>query len=68
MQTDLGLAYVFITHDLAVVRQVTDRVYVLKDGAIVEHAATEKVLDDPQHPYTRRLIGSIPHVESMTRR
>ncbi|MGW6306029.1 dipeptide ABC transporter ATP-binding protein [Streptomyces niveus] len=68
LQTDLGLAYVFITHDLAVVRQVTDRVYVLKDGAIVEHAATEKVLDDPQHPYTRRLIGSIPHVESMTRR
>ncbi|MFD3486705.1 dipeptide ABC transporter ATP-binding protein [Streptomyces sp. NPDC058665] len=68
LQADLGLAYVFITHDLAVVRQVTDRVYVLKDGAIVEHAATEKLLDDPQHPYTQRLIASIPHVESMTRR
>lgn len=67
LQADLGLAYVFITHDLAVVRQVTDRVYVLKDGAIVEHAATETVLDDPQHPYTQRLIASIPHVESMTR-
>lgn len=68
LQTDLGLAYVFITHDLAVVRQVTDRIYVLKDGAIVEHAATEAVLDSPQHDYTKRLIGSIPHVESMVSR
>ncbi|GAA0966101.1 ABC transporter ATP-binding protein [Acrocarpospora macrocephala] len=65
LQTDLGLAYVFITHDLAVVRQITDRIYVLKDGEVVEHERTETVLDDPQHPYTQRLIGSIPHVESM---
>ncbi|GAA4727505.1 ABC transporter ATP-binding protein [Nocardioides endophyticus] len=68
LQSDLGLAYVFITHDLAVVRQVTDRIYVLKDGAIVEQSTTEKVLDDPQHDYTKRLIGSIPHVELMTPR
>jgi len=57
LQDDLGLTYVFITHDLAVVRQVTNRVYVLNHGEIVEH-----VLDDPQHAYTRKLIDSIPRV------
>jgi len=62
LQDDLGLTYVFITHDLAVVRQVTNRVYVLNHGEIVEHGATERVLDDPQHAYTRKLIESIPRV------
>jgi len=62
LQDDLGLTYVFITHDLAVVRQVTNRVYVLNHGEIVEHGTTDHVLDDPQHEYTRRLIDSIPRV------
>ncbi|HUG86576.1 MAG TPA: ABC transporter ATP-binding protein [Euzebya sp.] len=56
----LAIGYVFISHDLAVVRQMAERVCVLKDGVVVEQGPTEQVLGDPQHPYTRRLIDSIP--------
>jgi peptide/nickel transport system ATP-binding protein len=60
LREDFGLSYLFITHDLAVVRQVVDRVYVLYLGEIVEQGATEQVMNQPEHPYTRRLIDSIP--------
>ncbi|HTJ67621.1 MAG TPA: ABC transporter ATP-binding protein [Actinospica sp.] len=53
-------ALLFITHDLSVVRQMADRVIVLRHGAIVEHGETAALLDTPQHPYTARLIESIP--------
>jgi len=63
LRDKLGLAYVFITHDLAVARQVTDRLYVLRSGEIVETGTTDQVLSHPNHPYTRDLLASVPDPE-----
>jgi peptide/nickel transport system ATP-binding protein len=60
LQEELGLSYLFITHDLAVVRQIADRIYVLYLGEIVEEGPTEEVMRNPQHPYTKRLLDSAP--------
>jgi peptide/nickel transport system ATP-binding protein len=60
LREEFGLSYLFVTHDLAVVRQVADRVYVLHRGLVVEEGPTEQVLDRPSHEYTRHLIASIP--------
>jgi peptide/nickel transport system ATP-binding protein len=60
LQDELGLAYVFISHDLAVVRFMADEVMVMKDGEVVEQAGVEQILDAPQQEYTRRLLGAIP--------
>jgi peptide/nickel transport system ATP-binding protein len=60
LQQELGLSYLFITHDLAVVRQVAERIYVLYLGEIVEQGPAEEVIGRPKHPYTQRLIDSIP--------
>ena len=60
LQAELGLSYLFITHDLAVVRQVAERIYVLYLGEIVEQGPAEEVIGRPKHPYTKRLIDSIP--------
>jgi peptide/nickel transport system ATP-binding protein len=60
LQQELGLSYLFITHDLAVVRQVAERIYVLYLGEIVEQGSAEEVIGRPKHPYTKRLIDSIP--------
>ncbi|MER7768316.1 ATP-binding cassette domain-containing protein [Kitasatospora sp. NPDC096140] len=55
-----GVGYLFITHDLGVVRCVTDEVIVMRHGAVVESGPTDRVLDSPQHAYTRLLLESVP--------
>ena len=57
---ELGLAVVIVTHDLAVARLLSQRMIVMKGGRIVEAGLTDRVLDDPQHPYTQLLVASIP--------
>ncbi|MDX3264761.1 ATP-binding cassette domain-containing protein [Streptomyces sp. MI02-2A] len=60
LQTRLGLTYVFVSHNLAVVRQVADRVAVMRRGRLVEVGEAEQVFHTPQHPYTRQLLDAVP--------
>ncbi|MGO2665457.1 dipeptide ABC transporter ATP-binding protein [Mycetocola reblochoni] len=60
LQTELGLSYVFVTHDLGVVRMIADDVTVMRDGGIVEHGTVQDVFLSPQSDYTRALLGAIP--------
>ena len=60
LQEEMGLTYLFITHDLAVVKQIADETLVMKSGRIVERGETDDLFDNPEQEYTRRLIESIP--------
>jgi putative phosphonate transport system ATP-binding protein len=59
---DMGLSVVIVTHDLAVVRLLADRLMVMKSGRVVEQGLTDQVLDDPQHGYTQLLVSSVLQV------
>jgi len=58
----MGLSAVIVTHDLAVVRLLADRLMVMKDGRVIEQGLTDQVLDDPQHAYTQLLVSSVLQV------
>ena len=60
LQAEHGLTYLFITHDLAVVRQIADQVLVMAKGRVVEENATDALFADPQHEYTRNLLDAVP--------
>ncbi|MGW8565767.1 ABC transporter ATP-binding protein [Isoptericola sp. NPDC055881] len=60
LKVRLGLSYLFVAHDLSVVRHIADRVAVMYLGSFVEHGEVDAVFDDPQHPYTRALLSAIP--------
>ena len=68
LQDQLGLSYVFISHDMSVIRYMCDRVAVMYRGKIVEMGDTDQVVNDPQHDYTRSLLSAIPHPDPRERR
>jgi ABC-type oligopeptide transport system ATPase subunit len=62
LQGELGLSYVFISHDLRVVRHLCRRLYVMNAGEVVEEGFVEEVFAAPAHPYTRKLLASVPRL------
>ncbi|TCL68151.1 ABC transporter ATP-binding protein [Rhizobium sp. BK251] len=68
LQDELGLSYVFISHDMSVIRYMCDRVAVMYRGKIVEAGETDQVVNSPAHDYTRALLSAIPHPDPRDRR
>ncbi|QYA08653.1 ABC transporter ATP-binding protein [Agrobacterium larrymoorei] len=68
LQDQLGLSYVFISHDMSVIRYIGDRVAVMYRGKVVEMGDTDQVVNNPQHDYTRSLLSAIPHPDPRDRR
>ncbi len=66
LQQDMGLTYLFIAHDLSMVRSISDRVAVMHLGHIVEMGRTDAIFENPMHPYTKSLISAIPHPDPIS--
>lgn len=60
LQAEQGLSYLFITHDMAVVERISHRVAVMYLGQIVEIGSRQQIFENPQHPYTKRLLAAVP--------
>ena len=67
LQADLGLTYLFISHDLGVVQHMCDSVAVMYMGKIVEHASRKNLFNAPHHPYTQALLSAVPSVDPKRR-
>ncbi len=67
LQDELGLSYLFITHDLSVVKYLAQQVAVMYLGKLVEQGATTRIFDSPEHPYTRALLAAIPSIDPARR-
>ncbi|MGB1272504.1 MAG: ATP-binding cassette domain-containing protein, partial [Endozoicomonas sp.] len=67
LQEELGLTMLFISHDLPVIRQMCDRIGVMKMGTLVEVGETEHIFDHPEHEYTRNLISLMPRINNLSR-
>jgi oligopeptide/dipeptide ABC transporter ATP-binding protein len=68
LQREMGLTYIFISHDLSVVQHVSDSVAVMYLGRIVEMGPTERIFEQPSHPYTRALLAAVPNIDPRQRR
>src|SRR5712691_7898919 len=68
LQAEFGLSYLFISHDMAVIRYMADRIAVMYVGKLVEYAARDELLAQPAHPYTEALMSAVPHVTTHGRR
>jgi len=60
LKDEMGMGLLFITHDLGIVRRIADRVFVMQKGVVVEEGPTAEIFDNPQHPYTQKLLGAEP--------
>jgi microcin C transport system ATP-binding protein len=65
LQARRGLAYMFISHDLRVVRALSDHLVVMRDGQVVEHGLAQEIFARPQHPYTRALMAAAFDIEAV---
>ena len=66
LQREGDLGMLFITHDMAVIAEMADRVVVMFNGEIVEHGEAMQIFHDPKHDYTKKLIGAVPRIGSMS--